>query len=189
MFILYAVGVGLLVGLATHGRLEWLGETHFRWGWLVLVALAIQIVLFSPLVGAGIGDAGRGLYVASTGLVVLVVAANRRLAGLPIVLLGALLNLAAIVANGGAMPASPTALASVGQSVTDGPTNSVVVAHPALEPLTDIFATPAWLPLANVFSVGDALIAVGIGWAIAAAMRTRPVGAGGGVDAGAGDPG
>ena len=34
--------------------------------------------------------------------------------------------------------------------------------HPALQPLTDIFAVPAWVPLANVFSVGDVLIAVGV---------------------------
>ena len=55
--------------------------------------------------------------------------------------------------------------------------NSVVLAEPALRPLTDIFALPAWLPMANVFSVGDVLIAVGIAWTIAAAMRRPAVGA------------
>jgi multisubunit Na+/H+ antiporter MnhE subunit len=57
-----------------------------------------------------------------------------------------------------------------------GNTNSVVVDRPALEPLTDVFALPAWLPLANVFSVGDVLIGLGIAIAIAAAMRHEPVG-------------
>jgi hypothetical protein len=171
MFILYAVVAGLLVGLLLGGRLESIAETRFRFGWLALVALAIQIVLFSPIAGDRLGEAGRWIYVGSTALVVLVVVLNLRLGGLPIVLAGALSNLAAIVANGGSMPASPSALAAVGHTVADGPTNSTVVAHPALEPLTDIFATPAWLPLANIFSVGDVLVAVGVAIAIVAAMR------------------
>ena len=33
---------------------------------------------------------------------------------------------------------------------------------PRLAPLTDIFAMPRWLPFANVFSVGDVLIGVGV---------------------------
>ena len=68
------------------------------------------------------------------------------------------------------MPADPSALATAGFEVT-GSTNSVVVADPALWPLTDIFAMPAAVPFANVFSVGDVLIAIGIAATIALAMR------------------
>jgi len=39
--------------------------------------------------------------------------------------------------------------------------------------LTDIFALPRWMPLANIFSIGDVLIGIGVAIAIAAAMR-RP---------------
>ena len=116
---------------------------------------------------------GRAIYVGSTGLVLLVVIANLRLTGVPLVVLGAACNLAAILANGGAMPASASALAAIGAGI--GPhTASTIVPQPALEPLTDVFATPAWLPLANVFSIGDVLIGVGIAVAIAAAMRRDP---------------
>jgi hypothetical protein len=189
MFILYALVAGLLIGLLLGGRLESIAETRFRWGWLALVALAIQIVLFSPLAGAGLGEPGRWIYVGSTALVVLVVVLNLRLTGLPIVLVGAISNLAAILANGGSMPASPAALAAVGHTVGDGPTNSAVVTHPALEPLTDVFATPAWLPLANVFSIGDVLIAIGVAVAIVASMRAAmPVRGGEGDGAAAGGP-
>lgn len=170
MFILYAIVAGLLIGFLLGGRLESIAETHFRWGWLAILALAIQLVLFSPLAGV-FGDASRWIYVASTALVVIVVLANLRLTGLPIVLLGAVSNMAAIVANGGSMPASPAALAALSGTVHAGPTNSVVLEHPALEPLTDIFAMPAWIPFANIFSIGDVLIAIGVAVAIAAAMR------------------
>lgn len=174
MFILYAIVAGLLIGFLLGGRLDSIAETRFRWGWLAILALAIQLVLFSPLAG-GLGDAARWIYVASTALVVVVVLANLRLPGLPIVLLGAVSNTAAIVANGGSMPASPAALAALGGTVNNGPTNSIVVEHPALEPLTDIFAMPAWIPFANIFSIGDVLIAIGVAVAIAAAMRPRVV--------------
>ena len=43
-----------------------------------------------------------------------------------------------------------------------------------VQPLTDIFALPTWVPFANVFSVGDVLIAAGVVVVIVAAMR-RPV--------------
>jgi hypothetical protein len=71
------------------------------------------------------------------------------------------------------MPASPSALAALGAGI-GAHTNSILVEHPALEPLTDVFATPTWLPFANVFSVGDVLIGLGVVVAIAAAMRSTP---------------
>ena len=71
------------------------------------------------------------------------------------------------------MPASPAALAALGLGV-GGNTNSVLVAEPALAPLTDVFALPAWLPMANVFSIGDVLIGLGVAIAIAAGMRRQP---------------
>jgi hypothetical protein len=71
------------------------------------------------------------------------------------------------------MPAAPDAVAALGMEASDGFSNSVVLADPALRPLTDIFALPAWVPFANVFSVGDVLIAVGVGVAIALGMSGR----------------
>jgi hypothetical protein len=112
------------------------------------------------------------LYVASTAAVLVAVVANLALPGLRLVALGAASNLAAIVANGGYMPADPDALAAAGMSATDGPTNSIVATNPALAPLTDIFAIPDWVPFANVFSIGDVLIGVGVAWAIARLTTT-----------------
>jgi hypothetical protein len=170
VFILYAIPVGLVAGWLLGGRLDGLAAVRFRLAPLAILALVVQLVLFSPLADGLGADVGRAIYVASTALVLLVVIANLRLTGVPLVVLGAACNLAAILANGGSMPASPDALAAIGAAI--GPhTASAIVPDPALEPLTDVFATPAWLPLANVFSVGDVLIGVGIAVAIAAAMR------------------
>ncbi len=115
------------------------------------------------------------MYVASTAVVLVALLRNVAQPGLPIVALGAVSNFLAIVANGGYMPASAGALAALGKVHGNEFSNSAVVADPALAPLTDVFAMPAGLPFANVFSIGDVLIAIGIGVAIAVAMRAwRP---------------
>jgi hypothetical protein len=170
MFVLYAIPIGIAVCYLLGGRLERLADVRFRWGWLAIGGLLAQVVLFSPPVAAVIGGAGPVLYVASTLAVLIAVLRNVGIPGLALVAAGAACNLAAIVANGGVMPADPDAVATLGPAGT-GFSNSVAVTDPALRPLTDIFVLPSWVPFANVFSVGDVLIAVGVATAIALGMR------------------
>ena len=173
MFILYAIPIGIIAGYLTGGRLERLGALRLRWTPLALLGLAIQVLIFSDPVSGLVGDAGPAVYVASTAIVLVAVLRNVTIPGVALVALGAGCNLAAIVANGGWMPADAASLASVG-GLPSGASNSIVVADPALGPLTDLFALPAGMPLANVFSVGDVLIGVGIAVTIALAMRAVP---------------
>ena len=178
MFILYAVPIGLLVGLLLGGRLAGLGDVRFRWAWLAVLGFAAQVVLFSDPVAARVGDLGPSLYVASTALVFVAVLRNVAIRGMPLIAAGAGCNLAAIVANGGYMPASPTVAAEFGRGASDAYSNSRIMEAPALAPLTDVIPLPQWLPFTNIVSIGDILIAVGIVVVIAAAMRAgrpRPV--------------
>jgi len=170
MFILYAIPLGIIAGYLLGGRLERLGTIRFRWAPLALLGLAVQVALFTEPLASSVGEAGPPIYVASTALVLVAVLRNLDIPGVAIVALGAAANLLAIVANGGFMPADPDALASIG-GIAPGYSNSSVVADPALEPLTDIFAIPAWVPFANVFSVGDVLIGIGVALTIAIGMR------------------
>lgn len=172
--MLYAVVSGALAGLALGGRLGGLAAFPLRWWPLAILGLAVQIVLFAGPVAERIAGLGSPLYVTSTALVLLVVLRNPRLPGFPLIAVGAGANLAAVVANGGVMPTTAGALATAGLSTAaplSGYLNSAIVANPALGPLTDIFALPAWLPLANVFSVGDVAVGVGLAIAIAWGMR------------------
>lgn len=174
MFILYAVLVGLAVGLILGGRLGALGDIRFGWAPLILVGFVAQVVLFTPVVSDRVGAAGPPLYVLSTLMVGVAVLRNFSLPGMPWIAGGAISNLAAILANGGYMPASAGALASLGHPVPTTYSNSTVVAHPALEILTDQFALPTWLPFANVYSVGDVLLAIGVAILVVRTMRGRP---------------
>jgi hypothetical protein len=87
--------------------------------------------------------------------------ANRAIPGLWILGAGGLANLTAIAANGGVMPATPAALRSAGLSATGAFSNSAAVEGARLAWLGDVFAIPAALPLANVFSVGDIVVVIG----------------------------
>jgi len=175
VFILFAVPVGLVLGFLIGGRLHRLADLRFEWGWLAVAGLAVQVVLFSSPIGESLGGGvGAAIYVASTGAVLVAVWRNLSTSGLPLVAMGAISNLAAIVANDGVMPTTPAALAAAGLSPRDGLSNSAIRENPALGPLTDILAMPSWLPFANVFSIGDVLIAIGIVLVIALGMRDGP---------------
>jgi hypothetical protein len=80
-----------------------------------------------------------------------------------------------VVANGGYMPSDPAAwqaLTGVASVPTDDYTNSLLMSPgTALPWLGDVFVLPRPLPLANVFSIGDVLIALGIAWCVARSMR------------------
>ncbi|MEI8333395.1 MAG: DUF5317 domain-containing protein [Chloroflexota bacterium] len=171
--MLYGVVAGIVAGYLRGGGMGRLADLPIHWAWLALVAFGAQVVLFFPGVGTTLGGLAPVAYVLSSVAVLAVVLRNLRLPGVPLIAAGAACNVLAIVANGGYMPASPDALASLGWTEAQGYSNSVVLADPALAPLSDIFALPGWLPFANVFSVGDVLIAVGIAIVIAWGMGRR----------------
>ncbi len=176
MFMLWAIPIGIAAGLLAGGKVDNLSRFRFRWAGLALAGLLIQVVLFTRFGDAIAGSAGPAIYVASTAAVLLAVLRNIRIPGMAIVALGSISNLAAVTANGGFMPASAEALATAGLDGPGSHTNSVVLENPVLEPLTDIFALPAWMPLANIFSIGDVLIGVGLVVVIVAVMRGHGAG-------------
>lgn len=175
MFLLPVVVVGVVVGLILGGRLDRIADMRLRAPWLFYVAIGLQLLAFPSLfmpwqASQGIATAlSIGSYVCLLAVFVL----NRRLTGMPIAGAGMLLNLAAILSNGGHMPALPGAMRHAGLSYTGVHNNSVAEAHPNLVWFVDRWAAPSWIPAGNVFSIGDVLIAVGAVVLITAAMGAR----------------
>jgi hypothetical protein len=178
VFILYSVVAGLVLGLLTGGSPARLGMLRLSWAPLIVLGMAVQLALFSSPLGNAIGDAAPIVYVLSNVTVLVAVAANLAVPGLAVVLAGGASNLLAIVANGGYMPVSPGALEAMGRLPKEGYSNSAPRDVVALGPLTDVFTMPTWVPMANVFSVGDVLIGAGIAVAVVAAMHGRGLVAG-----------
>ena len=182
MSLLVAAVIGILVGLALGGRLKNLGRLPLRWNALVFAALALQVVTFTPLNFLP-WDLVPALYLLSNSLAAAWVLRNLRVAGMPLISLGALSNLLAIAVNGGRMPVDRLLLARTrGQAFADAvaagrmPTNAVISdSHTRLIWLTDRLVLPPPLPAPVVWSVGDLLIAAGVIWLIAAGMRHEQV--------------
>ena len=159
--------LGLLAVLSpvlAGGSLRRLADLRFRGTWVLVAALVAQVVAIEVVPGANhavLSAVHLATYVAAGWYVVL----NRRIPGLWIVALGAASNGVAIAANGGTLPASRSALETAGIHLEPGEfLNSGVLEHPHLGFLGDVFAIPAGFPLANVFSVGDVLIVLGVAW-------------------------
>jgi hypothetical protein len=81
-----------------------------------------------------------------------------------------------IAVNGGTLPASPSALRRAGLPLTEDEfSNSAVIEDALLPWLGDVFAVPAGMPLANVFSIGDIVMALGAAYAVHRICGTRLV--------------
>ncbi len=114
--------------------------------------------------------------IASYALLLAFLWANRGLGGMKLILAGAALNLAVIVANGGYMPVTPEALARSGhldlvverggEAFVVGSKDIVLPAgQTRLQSLSDVVSTPEVFPVSATFSAGDLFIMAGAaGW-------------------------
>ena len=180
MILLLAVLVGLLVGL---GRAYWCKQPYkapsLEAIWLAVVAFLPQLVVaYLPatyqLINNGLASVSL---LGSLALFFVFAWLNRSLPGMPILIVGLLLNFVVIIANGGWMPISlHTANLLTGKDVLQfvnlgsrfGEKDILLPAQNIhLEFLADRFLLPAWLPYKVAFSLGDVLISVGAFWLLA----------------------
>ena len=159
----------------TGGSIRHLVDVRFHWTPLMLGALAVAITI-TTLVPQGSGEVHRWINLATYAAALAVLWRNRPLPGLPTTLIGAGLNVTAITANNGIMPAWRPAL-DLAKLPPTSPDflSSAQLATPRLLVLGDVFAVPGWVPFANVFSAGDVLIVIGISFAFLCLGKSRLV--------------
>ena len=175
--------VAVVAALASGGSLAYWSRARLRWSPLALLALGVQMPLYSwpfntwgPVVAVG---AATGIV--TTALVLLVVLGNARgalrLAG-GLAALGIALNLTVMLANGGWMPRAdvlaPRAIQRAAAD-SDQPVNNTapLTDETRLAWLGDVIPQPGWLPLANLVSAGDLLLSVGAAWCAFCITRGR----------------
>jgi uncharacterized protein DUF5317 len=179
MFLMMVPLVAVLLGAACGGKPDALLRVPLRWLGLVPIAFAIQWVLVRiptmdphPALGVAL--------VASYGTLLAFLLINRRLPGLGLAAAGTLLNLTAIVANGGFMPTTAATLAAAGLERSQMALGQRVLGSKdiLLPPGGAVFGwlgdtmTIAW-PIPQAFSVGDVLVALGIGTLVFIGMQPR----------------
>jgi hypothetical protein len=157
------LGLVFLAALITvplaRGRLTALADLQLRRVWLAPLGIVVQIAIIEviPSGSAGVHEA---VHMLSYVLLGAFAWSNRRIPGVPVILLGGALNFIVIAANGGVMPADPELARHVAGA--EGFVNSGAMQHPHLLFLGDVFATPQSWPMYNVFSVGDVIIVLGV---------------------------
>jgi hypothetical protein len=162
VFLVLAVVVALVTVPLAGGRIGRLADVRFRWSSLLFAALALQLAIL-VVVPDWDDRLLRAVHLGTYGMLFMFLWVNRWCPGIWVVAVGGALNSIAIAVNGGVMPAGPAAVRSAGMaSNAHGFTNSGVLDHPRLLFLGDIWAIPQRWPLANVFSIGDVVVAIGV---------------------------
>ncbi len=157
----------------TGGQLSTLARLRLRGTWLVATALAVQVVIISILDDPPPALA-QWLHLATYGCITIFILMNRSVPRMSVIAVGGASNFAVIAANHGVMPASAAALRTAGRTIPNGFNNSFALPHPRLSFLGDVLATPSTLPLANVFSIGDITILIGLALLVTTVSRTSP---------------
>ena len=172
IIVVAAVLVVLSVPL-TGASLAPLARLTVRRSWVVWASIALQLLITSvPEFPATLGQV---LHIVSFAFAGIFLWSNRHLPGEWLITLGAALNLIAIAANGGTMPATAWAWRTAGFATpTDSFGNSSLAQSARVPWLGDVFAVPANWPLSNVFSIGDVVIVLGLTYLVHRSCR-RPI--------------
>jgi hypothetical protein len=171
------VALAVLIGLATGGSLAGWDGLRLRWWAVGAVSLGVQLVVFNPPLDEQSWAMAWGPWLFALTLIGIALVLLRNAETMPdarlplrIAALGVGLNLLVITANGGYMPRSTDASAAVGRpvdSIAGGQrlANVAVLSDATRLPwLGDVLPEPAWVPLANVLSLGDLLLMAGLAW-------------------------
>lgn len=188
MVLVLAVVASVVAGFLSGGSLAHVRGVRINWWPLLFAALLVQILIFSQLLGtrAIIHDIGPYLYIGTLAMTLAVMLRNLHIPGMWVIALGAALNALVITANGGFMPSPESALRAAGridevqESEAEKASGSYVLSNSTIADddtrlrfLGDVLAIPDAVPLANVISVGDIVIAIGAAVAIVSVMHGR----------------
>ena len=180
MVLLLALGGGLVIGL---GWAKWRGHPYqpprLKFAWLAIVAFLPQfaVTYFERTQALAPGWLAATVIVTSQGLLFLFAWFNRNIPGMPILIIGLILNLTVMIANGGFMPINPKTaeqvvgverISSIEPGHRIGYKDILLSSHETrLELLADRFLPPDGFPYQVAFSLGDIFIAVGAFWILA----------------------
>jgi hypothetical protein len=169
MVFLVSIALGIIGGLAIHGRLDHLARLTFRWPWLVVAALVVrEAAVLTPLRNI---DGIQYVYAASLAVLVgWTLWHINRIRGIWLVAIGSALNLVVIAANGGRMPVAPELAGSLIQRGHLGQ-YTLMGSATHLNWLADWIALRGGPP--EAYSPGDLVVALGIAVVIALAMRSE----------------
>ena len=170
MLFLACVALGVILGLATGGRLGNVARLRLRWPWLVVVAFVIrEATVLTPLRNV---EGIQYVYAASfAALLAWILWHVNRVPGLWLGAAGSALNLVVIAANNGRMPVAPEVAGSLVQRGHVGQ-YTLMGSGTHFNWLADWIVLPGPFTL-GVYSPGDLIVAVGTVVVIVLVMRLK----------------
>jgi membrane protein required for beta-lactamase induction len=187
MLVLTVLGVALVSSLLTGGRLRYIENFHLKVLPLGVGAFVIQLLIFTSR-GESLLDALLpGVYVLTLLMLLAFLLVNRKVFGVPVLLVGLIFNILVIGANHGRMPADPQALVATGQGshaeelLRNGTAANVVLMSDRtyLNFLGDYIVLPFLGDVGSAYSAGDLLALAGealVVYGMVRADRTAHVG-------------
>lgn len=175
--------VALLLGWALGGKFGRLADAPIKWIWLLAVPVVLYVAALcisrTPAIAMKLSWFYGASHLAGKAVLLVFIYANRHIPGAKIVLVGMILNFIAISANGGMMPAKPSAVIAAWdhdflvkmrnevhtQSSIGGDNYNVKILCDFIPAVRPYFLIP------GVYSIGDMFISLGIVIGIIALMR------------------
>jgi hypothetical protein len=174
VFFVATIVIAIVVVVVTRGSFHRLASIKLHAVWMLLVALAIQVVLeFVDFPEARIDDVGLGILLASYALILGFCFMNRRTSGMIVIAIGVALNVLVIALNGG-MPTKDDVEDRNGRAV-HVPIERTVKHKPRTDDdrlpfLGDVITLPGFPN--QQFSAGDIVIGAGVVYLCFAASRS-----------------
>jgi hypothetical protein len=173
MFLVVLV-LGLVLGLIRGGRMINLLDLPIRFTWLPLVGFGLQVflVMFPPAGWEGVLTLAPVVVGLSYLTLLAFLLINRLIPGAKLLLIGALLNFAVMLANGGRMPVTAESLQRSGHGDRVVAFQDVLLVRGSKDVvldqgetklwfLSDIFGIPERFPFSASYSIGDVFIGAG----------------------------
>jgi len=187
MLLLVPVLAAVVIARLRGGSLHHLANVPLRGGSWIVSSLGVQVLLYVPGIRTAslVVQWSGSIYIVALALALVGALRNWGLGtAARIALLGLVLNVMVIAANGGHMPVAADALRLVqGQGkaadIADHRhyNNTLFAdAHTHLAALSDIIPVPAPGGRGNVYSIGDALLAAGVAALAYRSIRGRATG-------------
>lgn len=155
--MIYFILAAIIVTILLKRNPVQLINLSFRWPFLIIGSFGTQIAL--AFITIQTKDKYEIILIATFVCMVLGLWLNRRMAGMKWILIGAILNLLALILHGGLMPVSETAIRLTGQDMgfdTDS-------RHQLMDSSSPFWFLGDWIPLVQyILSPGDLLVGIGL---------------------------
>lgn len=181
--IFEALVLGIIFGKLRGGHIKRLGYQTLRFPLILILSF---IILLGTSIAISLGyekiiAIRMYLYIISYCFLFLVLFLNLHMKSVWWILIGAILNFAAIALNNGSMPIDIAVLEKMNftnllNSIKIGSLPNYIPIHEAYaytQHLGKKFTTPAFYPIKQIFSIGDCFIAIGLFFYVQRVMQSK----------------